>query len=64
MAGTIVAVGDSSRGWAIGDRVCANFMLDHIDGDVTKEILSTALGAPIDGVLRDYIVVPVHVSPK
>lgn len=64
MAGTIVAVGDSPRGWAVGDRVCANFALDHVDGDVTEEILSTALGGAIDGVLREYMVVPVHVSPK
>ena len=61
MAGTIVAVGDSPRGWVVGDRVCANFALDHIDGDATKEIMDTALGGVIDGVLREYMVVPVHV---
>jgi NADPH:quinone reductase-like Zn-dependent oxidoreductase len=27
MAGTIVAVGDSVKGWKQGDRVCANFTL-------------------------------------
>jgi NADPH:quinone reductase-like Zn-dependent oxidoreductase len=30
------------------------------DGDVTPAIKATGLGAPIDGVLREYIVVPVH----
>jgi NADPH:quinone reductase-like Zn-dependent oxidoreductase len=62
MAGIVAAVGDGVRDWKQGDRVCANFSLDHIDGDITPEIKMTGLGAPIDGVLREYIVVPAHVS--
>lgn len=62
MAGTIAAVGNGTKGWQTGDRVCANFALDHIDGDVTPEIKATGLGAPIDGVLKEYLVVPAHVS--
>jgi NADPH:quinone reductase-like Zn-dependent oxidoreductase len=61
MAGTIAAVGDGVQTWKVGDRVSPNFALDHIDGDCTPEIKFTGLGAPIDGVLREYIVVPVHV---
>lgn len=59
-AGEIVALGQEVKGWKIGDRVCPNFALDHIHGDVTKEILSTGLGGHTDGVLREYVNVPVH----
>jgi NADPH:quinone reductase-like Zn-dependent oxidoreductase len=61
MAGTIVSVGDNVNNWKEGDRVCANFTLDHVDGDATPEIMSTALGGAVDGVLREYIAVPSHV---
>lgn len=60
-AGEIVAVGQDVKGWKVGDRVCPNFALDHIYGDVTEEIKNTGLGGQIDGVLREYINVPVHV---
>jgi NADPH:quinone reductase-like Zn-dependent oxidoreductase len=60
-AGEIVAVGQDVKGWKVGDRVCPNFALDHVYGDVTEEIKNTGLGGQIDGVLREYINVPVHV---
>jgi NADPH:quinone reductase-like Zn-dependent oxidoreductase len=60
-AGEIVALGEEVKGWKVGDRVCPNFALDHIHGDVTEEIKLTGLGGHIDGVLREYINVPVHV---
>ncbi|KAG2151112.1 uncharacterized protein EDB93DRAFT_1249602 [Suillus bovinus] len=59
-AGEIVALGQDVKGWKIGDRVCPNFSLDHIHGDITEEIKLTGLGGHIDGVLREYINVPVH----
>ncbi|KAJ8586615.1 NAD(P)-binding protein [Rhizopogon salebrosus TDB-379] len=59
-AGEIVAVGQDVKGWKVGDRVCPNFALDHVYGDVTEEIKNTGLGGQIDGVLREYINVPVH----
>ncbi|KAH7882062.1 hypothetical protein F5I97DRAFT_1817745 [Phlebopus sp. FC_14] len=59
-AGEIIAVGEDVKGWNIGDRVCPNFAIDHIHGDVTEEIKMTGLGGHIDGVLREYINVPVH----
>lgn len=59
-AGEIVALGQEVKGWKVGDRVCPNFALDHIHGSVTKDIVSTGLGGPIDGVLREYVNVPVH----
>ncbi|KAF9820798.1 hypothetical protein IEO21_01241 [Rhodonia placenta] len=60
MAGEILAVGDEVKGWSVGDRVCANFAVDHIFGDVTEEIKLTGLGAPIDGVLTEYKLLPAH----
>ncbi|KAI0919452.1 hypothetical protein AcW1_003306 [Taiwanofungus camphoratus] len=60
MAGEILAVGDEVRGWNVGDRVCANFAIDHIFGDCTQEIKMTGLGAPIDGVLTEYKLLPAH----
>ncbi|KAF9815574.1 hypothetical protein IEO21_04495 [Rhodonia placenta] len=60
MAGEIVAVGNDVKGWKIGDRVCSNFAVDHIFGDVTDEIKLTGLGGPIDGVLTEYKTLPAH----
>ena len=60
MAGEIVAVGAEVKGWSVGDRVCANFATDHIFGDATEEVKATCLGAPVDGVLTEYKVLPAH----
>ncbi|EMD34895.1 hypothetical protein CERSUDRAFT_54054 [Gelatoporia subvermispora B] len=60
MGGEILAVGDGVKGWAPGDRVCANFATDHIFGDVTDDTRGSALGAPIDGVLTEYKLFPIH----
>ena len=62
MAGEIVAVGEAVKDWNVGDRVSSNFALDHIFGDVTEEFMLSTLGAPIDGVLTEYKVLPAHVS--
>ncbi|KZT18108.1 NAD-P-binding protein [Neolentinus lepideus HHB14362 ss-1] len=67
MAGEIIAVGSDVDGFKKGDRVCANFALDHVFGDVNEKIKSTGLGAPIDGVLTEYKSFPayslVHIPP-
>ncbi|TFK48232.1 NAD-P-binding protein [Heliocybe sulcata] len=60
MAGEIIAVGADVDGFKKGDRVCANFALDHIYGDVNEKIKNTGLGAPIDGVLTEYKSFPAH----
>ncbi|KAL1943207.1 hypothetical protein VTO73DRAFT_4282 [Trametes versicolor] len=60
LAGEIVALGTEVVGWRVGDRVCSNFATDHIFGDATAEHRATALGAPIDGVLAEYKVLPAH----
>ncbi|KAJ6575860.1 NAD-P-binding protein [Mycena sp. CBHHK59/15] len=59
MAGEIVSVGDTVSEWKAGDRVCANFFLDYIDGYLRPELLGT-LGASVQGVLAQYRVFPVH----
>lgn len=61
-AGEVVAVGESVKKWKIGDRVSANFAIDHISGDTNPEIQGTALGGSIDGVLAEYQVFPDYVS--
>ncbi|KAL1943206.1 hypothetical protein VTO73DRAFT_4281 [Trametes versicolor] len=60
LAGEIVALGSDVSGWAVGERVCATCMLDYVFGDVTAAAMATASGAPIDGVLTEYKVLPVH----
>ncbi|KAF9045311.1 alcohol dehydrogenase superfamily protein [Panaeolus papilionaceus] len=57
-AGEIIQLGDEVTGWAIGDRVCCNFLLDRIHGPVTPEIAKTALGFTEPGVLTQYRVFP------
>ncbi|KZT00029.1 NAD(P)-binding protein [Laetiporus sulphureus 93-53] len=60
MAGEIIAVGDQVTKWSVGDRVCSNFSTEHIFGDPTEEIKLSGLGAPIDGVLTEYKILPAH----
>ncbi|KAG7445440.1 alcohol dehydrogenase superfamily protein [Guyanagaster necrorhizus] len=54
MAGEVVATGSDVTRWKVGDRVCANFTTDHLDGDITAEIFDTSLGAALHGVLTEY----------
>ncbi len=37
--------------WNVGDRVCANFCTDHLDGDIDADIFNTALSAGQQGVI-------------
>nr|VWP01692.1 RNA pyrophosphohydrolase (EC ((Di)nucleoside polyphosphate hydrolase) [Ganoderma boninense] len=60
MAGEIVAVGEDVAGWQVGDRAMPNFSLSHVFGEASDEGWQTALGAPIDGVLTEYKVIPAH----
>lgn len=60
LAGEIVALGPEVSGWAVGERVSSNFATDHVFGDPTPENKATGLGAPIDGVLTEYKVLPAH----
>ncbi|KAF7791558.1 hypothetical protein EIP86_002574 [Pleurotus ostreatoroseus] len=60
-AGEVVAIGEDVRKWKVGDRVAANFALDHISGDTSVEIQHTMLGGGVDGVLTEYQVFPEYV---
>ncbi|KAJ6533464.1 alcohol dehydrogenase superfamily protein [Mycena sp. CBHHK59/15] len=60
MAGEVIAVGEDVKQWKIGDRVCANFMLDKLHAEQTNEISATALGGAVNGVLMEYRTFPAH----
>ncbi|KAF8649366.1 hypothetical protein AX16_005808 [Volvariella volvacea WC 439] len=60
MAGEVVGFGDAVTDWNVGDRVCANFTLDHVYGDTNFKTSRTALGGAIDGVLTEYRTFPAH----
>src|SRR5437870_532195 len=53
-AGEIVQVGKDVTKWKIGDRVCPSVVQAWVDGEPTAEKSKTAIGAGIDGVLREY----------
>ncbi|KAF9465608.1 hypothetical protein BDZ94DRAFT_1306955 [Collybia nuda] len=41
MAGEVVAIGGDVKGWKKGDRVCANFITEHLYGDLDPNIQQT-----------------------
>ncbi|SPH23963.1 Alcohol dehydrogenase [Defluviimonas aquaemixtae] len=58
-AGAVVAVGDGVTRFATGDRVIPCYIQGWQNGDLTqKQRKEQTLGAPLDGVLQEYIVVP------
>ncbi|KAL0573821.1 hypothetical protein V5O48_008129 [Marasmius crinis-equi] len=61
MAGEVLSVGDEVSEWKVGDRVSANFALEHLHGDVTSKTRASELGvAYTDGVLTQYRVFKEH----
>ncbi|KDQ55988.1 hypothetical protein JAAARDRAFT_59442 [Jaapia argillacea MUCL 33604] len=60
MAGEVVAIGEDVKCWKQGDRVCANFCMDHVFGDITPEHRKSVLGGAVDGVLARYRNFPAH----
>ena len=58
-AGDVVAVGDGMTRFAAGDRVVPCYIQGWQDGELTQtQRKKQTLGAPLDGVLQEYIVVP------
>ena len=53
-AGEIVEIGKNVTRWKVGDRVCPSVVSAWIDGEPTAARSKTAIGAGIDGVLREY----------
>ena len=54
-AGEVVAVGDSVTRFKKGDRVAGIFFQTWIDGDLTDDQISSALGGALDGVLAEKV---------
>jgi NADPH:quinone reductase-like Zn-dependent oxidoreductase len=69
-AGQVIEVGTGVTAWKPGDRVCGIFMQNWLDGLLTAERASGALGGDIDGMLADFVVlsqdglveIPEHLS--
>lgn len=57
-AGEIVAVGDGVRSVAVGDRVIGTFFQRWLAGPLRQEHVGTTLGSDVDGLLREYAVLP------
>lgn len=57
-AGEVVAAGDGVTRFEPGDRVVASFFRDWVAGDVTEELMHSALGGGIDGTLCELVCLP------
>ena len=55
-AGRIASVGSSVRRFRAGDRVTTHFIPRWIDGDGTADCDYSTIGAPLPGVLAEYVV--------
>lgn len=54
-AGEVVAVGDGTTEFAVGDRVAGTFFQDWLDGEITEKGLYSGLGGGIDGTLAEFV---------
>jgi NADPH:quinone reductase-like Zn-dependent oxidoreductase len=54
-AGTVVAVGAEVTRIAVGDKACAVYLPDWVDGPVSPMVARRRLGGPSDGVLSEYL---------
>ena len=57
-AGEVVGLGEGVTEWKGGDRVVIPFMPQWLDGEMTQQHQARALGAHVDGLLREYAVLP------
>jgi NADPH:quinone reductase-like Zn-dependent oxidoreductase len=56
--GEITELGEGVQAFALGERVSPIFAQGYLAGEPTKEKLATTLGGPLDGVLRERMIVP------
>ncbi|MGA7242890.1 MAG: NAD(P)-dependent alcohol dehydrogenase [Terracidiphilus sp.] len=54
-AGKVSAIGEGVITWKPGDRVCASFFQNWLDGPPTPAKVKGALGGDIDGTLAEYM---------
>lgn len=54
-AGEVIAVGEQVKRLQVGDRVCPIFFQRWLDGDLTRDQISSALGGACDGVLSQRV---------
>ena len=57
-AGEVAAVGEGVSEWKMGDRVVIPFMPQWLDGQMTQQHQALALGANVDGLMREFAVLP------
>lgn len=57
-AGEVAAIGDGVTAFKPGDRVCAIFMQNWLEGPPTPAKIKGALGGDIDGMLAEYVLLP------
>jgi NADPH:quinone reductase-like Zn-dependent oxidoreductase len=57
-AAEVVALGDGVSEWKPGDRVVIPFMPEWLDGEMTQQHQALALGANVDGLMRELAVLP------
>jgi NADPH:quinone reductase-like Zn-dependent oxidoreductase len=57
-AGEVVAAGEGVTRWKPGDRVMPAFFRDWPAGRMSREVMKTALGGALPGVLSEYVVAP------
>ncbi len=57
-AGKIIEIGSEVNDWKVGDAVMPSFFANYEDGLATKQKLSQTLGGPLDGTLRESMVLP------
>jgi NADPH:quinone reductase-like Zn-dependent oxidoreductase len=55
-AGDIVAIGEGVTRVKVGDRVAGTFFQDWQAGEITSQIMKSALGGELDGMLAEYVV--------
>jgi NADPH:quinone reductase-like Zn-dependent oxidoreductase len=59
-AGEVAAVGEGVTTWKVGDRVVIPFMPGWREGLLSATAVATALGGDVDGLLREFAVIPAN----
>ncbi|KAM0444964.1 hypothetical protein ACHAQK_002507 [Fusarium lateritium] len=62
MAGDVVEIGESVTGLSVGDRAVASFDITNLYGP--QRNWNNGQGGPIDGVLRQYVILPASAVVK